>query len=215
MNTLFFDFETTGIYNFKSSPDDTAQPWPTQLAFVVFNDDRKLVHQAKILIKPEVPIAAEAAEKTGITTEFATEHGVKVGVALTTFLHFAQHVDLLVAHNVDFDRQILESAVTRITSTPYTIDTPTFCTMKSMTNVCQLSGKIPGKFKWPKLVEAYKHCFNTEFDGAHDALADVTATSRIFFWMVDNKLVVNGRYVHEPVTVTSSYKPRLAGVPTL
>ncbi len=211
-NTFFFDFETTGIYNFKSTPDDPAQPWPTQLAFVVFNDERKLVHQAKVLIKPKTPINEEAAAKTGITTAYATTHGISVELALTLAIKFIQDCSLVVAHNVDFDRQILESAVARTTGTTYALDIPTFCTMKSMTNVCKLPAKWPGSFKWPRLEEAYKHCFGTTVDDAHDALADVTATSRIYYWMVDNKLVVNGRAVNEPVTVTSSYKPRLSGV---
>jgi DNA polymerase III epsilon subunit-like protein len=39
-------------------------------------------------------------------------------------------------------------------------------------------------FKWPKLTEAYRHCYDRDFDGAHDALADVRATADVFRWLV-------------------------------
>lgn len=36
-------------------------------------------------------------------------------------------------------------------------------------------------FNGPILQELHNHLFNEDFDGAHDALADVKATARCFF----------------------------------
>ena len=60
---------------------------------------------------------------------------------------------------------------------------PTYCTMNEMTDVCKLPGKFAGKYKWPKLQEAYRHAFGKDFDGAHDALADASPARNSTFWL--------------------------------
>src|SRR5690606_8051357 len=41
-----------------------------------------------------------------------------------------------------------------------------------------------GKFKWPKLEELYQKLFNEKFEEAHNAAADVVATTRCFFELI-------------------------------
>ena len=93
-------------------------------------------------------------------------------------------VSLNVAHNLDFDYFILSGETERcLMRLP---DRDEFCTMKAMTPVCKLPGSYDD-FKWPKLQEAHKHAFGAEFDGAHDALADVRACMKVYFWLKNNK----------------------------
>lgn len=49
--------------------------------------------------------------------------------------------------------------------------------------------KAVGRFhhKTPNLGEAYRHFFGRDFDGAHNALADVSACRDIYFAMQDMK----------------------------
>lgn len=47
-----------------------------------------------------------------------------------------------------------------------------------------------GGYKNPNLQEAYKHFFGVEFEGAHDAMADVRACRDVFFKL--NELEENG-----------------------
>jgi len=56
---------------------------------------------------------------------------------------------------------------------------------EAMTPICD----IPGPYgpKWPRLQEAHKHVFGKEFDGAHDALADVIACKNIYFWILSQQ----------------------------
>src|SRR5690606_6210777 len=52
------------------------------------------------------------------------------------------------------------------------------------TDFCQIPGGRGGGFKWPTLSELHNKLFNTPFDEAHNAAADVNATSRCFFELV-------------------------------
>lgn len=57
-----------------------------------------------------------------------------------------------------------------------------FCTMLVSRPICEIpypSGR--GGYKWPKLEEAYRHFFDEELVGAHDAMVDVRACKRIYF----------------------------------
>jgi len=64
--------------------------------------------------------------------------------------------------------------------------------MKSSTDICRLPGKIPGKYKWPSLQEAYKMFIDPNgFDGAHDAMVDVNACLKVYLHlreMFDDRL---------------------------
>jgi DNA polymerase III epsilon subunit-like protein len=56
--------------------------------------------------------------------------------------------------------------------------------MKAMTPVCKiLSGRSKHKadYKWPKLSECIDFLFAERLEGAHDALVDARACSRIYF----------------------------------
>ena len=53
--------------------------------------------------------------------------------------------------------------------------------MKLATDYC----KIPGMYgyKWPSLSELHIKLFNEDFEEAHDASADISATARCFWKM--------------------------------
>ena len=96
--------------------------------------------------------------------------------------------DLLVAHNLDFDRTMIVAELFRmrqweslLAAKQAFVEKPGFCTMKATTPICKLPGKFGNDYKWPKLQEAYKHLFNEEFQGAHDAMADVRACARVYY----------------------------------
>lgn len=64
---------------------------------------------------------------------------------------------------------------------------PKYCTMKSATDYCKLPGKKG--FKAPRLSELHQVLFGTDFDHAHNALADVEATARCF-WELKKRGVI-------------------------
>ena len=59
--------------------------------------------------------------------------------------------------------------------------------MKSMTDVMQLPG--PYGFKFPSLKELHNYLFKCDFEGAHDAGDDVSATAKCFFELKKQNLI--------------------------
>jgi DNA polymerase III subunit epsilon len=191
---LFFDTETTGFYDFKAPVGDPKQPYLVQLAAMLTEDDGKEINSISCVITPdeyEIPVGASNVH--GITTARAREVGVNVRPVLSIFGYMASNADRLVAHNVDYDLAVMNTQFLRQKSAFSLDDGPEpFCTMRSTTDICKIphANQRPGpvQYKWPKLQEAYKHFFDEEFEGAHDALADVRACKRIYFHLLEKGL---------------------------
>jgi hypothetical protein len=65
----------------------------------------------------------------------------------------------------------------------------TICTMKETTAYCALPNKWPNSFKWPKLTELHQKLFGFAFDGAHDAMTDITYLKKCFFELLDREII--------------------------
>ena len=57
-------------------------------------------------------------------------------------------------------------------------------TMKESGEYCQISGGRGGGFKWPSLTQLHEKLFGEDFDAAHNASADVEATTRCFLELI-------------------------------
>jgi DNA polymerase-3 subunit epsilon len=187
---LFFDTETTGLPDFKLPAEWEAQPRICQLGAIVTDRDGRVKAEANLLIKPDgwtIPDAATAVH--GISQADAEKYGVTMKGALSVFARLLKMADTLIAHNLRFDLFLLEIEAHRTGMLDGKLDLPPscFCTMTSSINVLQLppTQKMQAvgftKFKNPNLQEAYRHFFGREFEGAHDAMADVRACRDVFF----------------------------------
>ncbi len=175
MSILFFDTETTDLPNYKSPPGPH-QPHVVQLAAVLLADgvERPLV----TLVQPAGwQIHPKAQETHGITLERAAAEGRPIADVVAEFDEMLSQATLVVAHNIKFDRLLMESEYLRLGRRPRW--PRTFCTMLTCTDIVRLPARWGG-FKWPSLDEAYRHFFNRPLAGAHDALADVRACIDIF-----------------------------------
>jgi DNA polymerase III epsilon subunit-like protein len=124
-------------------------------------------------------ISEEAGRVNGHTIESLIEKGRSVEAVIAEIAQDISDSDLIVCHNIGFDLPVLACEMIRAKIS--TTKKEKFCTMAGSTNVCKIQG--PYGFKWPKLQELHKHLFGHEFDGAHDALADILATVRCYFAM--------------------------------
>ena len=73
------------------------------------------------------------------------------------------------------------------------------CT-ETTASLCQLPGGRVGKFKLPTLTELHQHLFKSPFAEAHNATADVEATTRCFL-----ELLRRGSYSSEQLQASTDY----------
>lgn len=188
---LFFDTETTGkITDYKASFKEVVKfPRITQFAWQVYNSEGKLFKSFQNLVKPdgwEVP-KEEFFIKNNMSTERCELEGRPIKPMLEQFLIELNACKYLLAHNMNFDLPVTASEMYRLgfqaQNKPEKI-----CTMQSTTDICKLPG--PYGFKWPSLQELHKFLFGCDFEGAHDASDDVTATAKCFFELKRRNLLV-------------------------
>lgn len=182
MNILIFDTETTGFVDFKKPCDDPCQPRIVQIAAVLVEVPNWTPRAVlSLLVKPDgftIPPQAEAVH--GITTCIATQCGVSCSYALHVFMKLYDLSHEQWAFIADYDRAVIQGELTRLDRLAECerLNTAQDC-MKPLTDICKLPSKYPGKYKWPKLEEAYRHFIGTDMPYAHDALMDVQGTIKV------------------------------------
>lgn len=185
---LFFDTETTGFYQDRLPVDHKDQPHIVQLAAQLCSASGDPLAGFSVIIDPGVEIPERASSVHGITTEKAIQFGVNAQSALSLFVHLYQRSELIVAHNIKFDKAVLETGISRYYGKPMPLDRkPIFCTMEAAAPVVNLpptERMLAAGFKKPKapkLEECIKHFFGETLEGAHDAMVDVAACRRVYF----------------------------------
>ena len=201
---LIFDTETTGLPKSWNAPITDTENWPrcVQIAWQLHDEMGNLIERKDFLIQPEgfnIPFDAERIH--GISTELAEEQGISLEKSLHLFNEALQKTKFIVGQNVDFDLNIMgcefhrENIKTNLNSLPV-LDT---CTEKTA-ELCKLPGGRGGKFKLPTLTELHKHLFGVDFSEAHNATADVEATTRCFL-----ELIRLQEFTKEELDVDSNY----------
>lgn len=184
---LFFDTETTGFVNdrFPLAHDD--QPSIVQLAMLLTEDDGTERMSFSSIVNPGKPVPKASSDVHGITDDIAERLGLSLRTAVRLFLFYYDRADLIVAHNYKFDAAIMDIALWRTGSDEIAERKPAYCTMEAATPIINLPPsermreKGITKPKPPKLSEAVHHFFGEELDGAHNAMVDVGACSRVYF----------------------------------
>ena len=204
---IIFDTETTGLPKRWKAPLTDSENWPRciQIAWQVHADSGELLSHEDYLIQPDgytVPYDAEQIH--GISTALAEQQGRPLAEVLALFSTALEQADYVGGHNVTFDLNIMGAEFLRLgdhnpLEQAQVIDT---CTEETA-QLCQLPGGRGGKFKLPTLTELYIHLFGAGFGEAHNATADVEATTRCFL-----ELLRKGQ-LHPPVLEGKSEQLRV------
>ncbi len=201
---LIFDTETTGLPKRWDAPITDTDNWPRciQIAWQLHDEMGRLIEHQDYIINPDgfnIPYDAERIH--GISTELAVEEGISIQEALEKFNTALAKSKFIVGQNVGFDVNIMGSEFYRygIESTLATMPVLDTCT-ETTAEMLRLPGGRGGKFKLPTLTELHEYLFGEPFAEAHNATADVEATTRCFLELVKREV-----YTHEELDVPPTY----------
>ncbi|MBW8241925.1 DNA polymerase III subunit alpha [Muricauda oceani] len=206
---LIFDTETTGLPKRWDAPITDTDNWPrcVQIAWQLHDELGNLIEHQNFLVKPEgFNIPYEAEQIHGISTALAEEEGVPLSEVLDAFNKALLQTKFVVGQNVGFDINIMgcefhrEGVESPLTELPV-LDT---CT-EHTAELCKIPGGRGGKFKLPTLTELHEFLFGEPFAEAHNATADVEATTRCFLELVRKK-----QYSYQELDVQPDYFERFS-----
>ena len=189
MKVLVFDTETTGLPKdrFASFKDTHLGPHIVQLSFMVHNTDtNSLTHRNIIVaIDDEVELSERSVEIHGITRERSKTEGIPVKDALEEFRIACGQADVIVAHNMSFDKAMVIVESQRNGTRHELYRTKAYvCTMKATKDLCgiqAISQKDGQSYtKYPTLTELHTKLFAEAPENTHDAFVDVLICLRCY-----------------------------------
>lgn len=185
---LFFDYETDGL------PPECLG-YPTQMTFQVVDfNTRKVIRTYNKYIKGAKYLSPWHKEHSKITLELLNSEGVPYEEAMNEMKKYMGHGFLWVAHNLNFDVNVILRHGTAYVNPKDVNKQYKLCTCLSTTEYCKLpktgrAAYYPG-YKWPKLSELSEK-LGLEFseEEAHDSLYDVEMLRKCFFECVDRGII--------------------------
>ena len=218
MKVLFFDTETSGLphdecRNTLSLVNKHMWPKIVQYSSITLDTETGSVESMSdyiVKVDDSVVLDGQSAEIHGITNLISKTQGVSIEKVLETFTQECENADLIVAHNLDFDKNMLlkewydliscddKTKVHQFTN-PYIKFKKTIskvkklCTLKS--NIQRVNKKAISKkdgkeyVKWPTLEELHTHLFNEDLSDVnlHNALVDTMICARCWYNIEYNK----------------------------
>ena len=188
MRILIFDTETSGL-----NPQ-----WNVilQLSYQIVDSDswttQKTVNHYFAWPEDKLRVTQEAITVNGLTEEvLASKQLSNRKTALEEFVADKDSCELLVAHNLEFDKKFIIASC-REEGVKYANSGwgQSYDTMKRTTSYCQISKAWGNGYKWPKLTEL-ADCLGVDYSqiALHDSSGDVELTKQCF-----KKIVNQGLY---------------------
>nr|WP_299488169.1 DNA polymerase III subunit alpha [uncultured Allomuricauda sp.] len=188
---LIFDTETTGLPKRWNAPITDTDNWPRciQIAWQLHDEMGNLLEHQDMLVQPDgFNIPYEAEQIHGISTALAEQKGKPLQEVLEAFNIALDKAKFVVGQNVDFDINIMGCEFHRMDVENPLTELPVLDTCTEATaELCKIPGGRGGKFKLPTLTELHEFLFGEPFAEAHNATADVEATTRCFLELVRKK----------------------------
>ncbi|WP_293945964.1 MULTISPECIES: DNA polymerase III subunit alpha [unclassified Sphingobacterium] len=185
---IIFDTETTGLPKRWDAPITDTDNWPRciQLAWQIHDEMGNLVEHQDFLIKPDgFDIPYDSEKIHGISTALAEEQGVPLQVALEKFNTALNKAKFVVGQNIGFDLNIMGCEFYRYGVDSKMANMPVLDTCTEVTaELLKIPGGRGGRYKLPNLTELHSYLFGVPFAEAHNATADVEATTRCFLELV-------------------------------
>jgi len=185
--TLFIDTETSGLpitpgFNQYYDPelvDYYANSRLVELAYIIYDQNTSIVKKKEFILKPD-GFNVSNSHIHGITEKEIQEKGKNIEDVFNEFKSDLSNVSLIVAHNINFDMNIILSECYR-----YKFHDMIDILTQNMKYKCTMfMGKKHMKcFKSPKLTELYKFIFSKNVEQKHRALSDANICADCYFRM--------------------------------
>ena len=190
---------------------ETETIWPhiVQFSYIVYDTSiNEILKISDNIIKlPKgVVIPQECINIHGITNEMSAKRGVDIDMVLSKFMKDVTLVDKVIAHNMNFDFNMIKAEVYRVMNHTYphftrkavemieryksylfilaNLKEKLYCTMKNTITLCniQMITKTGRSFaKFPKLVELHQKLFDVVPKKMHNSLNDVVVCLRCYY----------------------------------
>jgi DNA polymerase III epsilon subunit-like protein len=213
----FFDTETTGlpkIWRFPVTEEEIAEyPHIVQIAYITINMNTGQMenkYNAVIRLGEDVYMHPSAEACHGISREVCEKEGIPVERALDMFMDQYYQSKMLVAHNMNFDLNLILVELERYKRSLDPVENRRkrkyiesciedmkenrkekfYCTMMTTISLCGLKQKMSNRPKFPKLIELFNHQFrNVEInqEKLHDAFNDVILCILCYYKLKYNK----------------------------
>jgi DNA polymerase III epsilon subunit-like protein len=213
---LVFDVETTGLIPRKLSNElfdipVSKYPHIIQFSYSLYdtmNNTMEYSSDSYIDIPNDIIISEFVTNLTNIDKDICIKEGKNIVDVLIEFYSFYKKSNVLVAHNIEFDSEMIMIEVQRnreeiLKRAPECLmlfnpiyermnNIERYCTMLKGINICNIKsesiteGKPPRK-KWPKLNELHEFLFYGEkVEGLHNSMVDVNTTLKCYLKMRHN-----------------------------
>jgi len=174
MRYLVFDTETTGLPKSKESALLAPDNWPHLVSISwVLIDSKTIIKERSYIIRPNWEIPEESTHIHGITRQQAEKEGTELSLVMKEFLN--ERYDILVAHNMNFDYNILINAIKWDLNWEFEPIEKRICTMELSKKLCKIPFPNGRGNKYPKLAELYEFLFHKKTDilKQHTSIYDV------------------------------------------
>ena len=160
MKVIVFDTETNGLIprdkNIVSENLDL-MPYIVQLSYILFDTtSKKIVIEQDFIIRvpDDVEISKESSNVHGITKEISNRDGISIVDALDSFNISLTKADIIIAHNIAFDTNMIaiESLRNNMDVRRQFTRKINYCTMKRTVELC----KITAVNKYNKQFDIYQ-----------------------------------------------------------
>lgn len=198
MRVLFFDTETNGLPRYRTSVDAADWPAVVQIAWQVWDfaaETPVLQSACSYIVKPPASLAWDPGSQAihTISREQALAEGTEPAEVWAEFAEALRTATVLVAHNLAFDKKVVESDATRRGAAPYHWPPHECCTMMLSKTFCRLPSMYPraeDPYKYPKLSELHALLFGNEcLIHFHNASVDVDCTVQCFRRLVELNVI--------------------------
>lgn len=192
---LVFDTETTGLPpkngRYNENPKNYIK-WKdcriVQMSWLLCEQNGKVLKEKDYIIRPDNFIIPEVATNIhGISTEKALQEGIKLKTVINDFLTDLSDCNTLVAHNINFDYDVVLSEIYRMKDL-YEIKNTEFYNIEKYLQInkyCTMLSGCENGARWPKLSALYERYFNYLPDIVlHNSLNDTILCKDIYLYQM-------------------------------